>query len=86
MAHDARAFAKLGLFVLVELDGEERVLADKAYCSISLKVHGGVGYHLGQAPGGDDITRVHQAVQMAGGLFDSLAHLVVAVEVEYVGD
>ncbi len=43
-------------------------------------------YHLGQSTGRHNVTRVHQAVQVPGGLLNRLAHLIVAVEVEHVGN
>ena len=43
-------------------------------------------YHLRQTPCRDDIPRVDETIQMPGRFFYRLAHLVVAVEVEHVGD
>lgn len=42
--------------------------------------------HLGHAARGDDVARVHEAVQVAGGLLNRLAHVVFAVQVEHVRD
>lgn len=42
--------------------------------------------HLGQAARRHDVPRVNEAVEVAGGFLDRLAHVVVAVEVEDVGD
>ena len=43
-------------------------------------------YHLCQSPGSDNISRVHQAVQVSCALLDRLPHLIVAIEVEDIGD
>lgn len=43
-------------------------------------------YHLGETAGCDNVAGVDEAVEMAGGLFDRLAHVVFAVEVEDIGD
>ena len=42
--------------------------------------------HLGEAAGRDDVACVDEAVEVAGGLLNRLAHVVFAVEVEDVGD
>ena len=39
-------------------------------------------YHLRKAPCGDDVAGMYQAVKVAGRLLDSLAHIIVAVEIE----
>lgn len=43
-------------------------------------------YHLAQAPGSGNITRVNQPVEMTSRLFNLLAHIIVAVEVEDISD
>lgn len=43
-------------------------------------------YHLLEAPGGDNVARMNQAVQVSCRLLNLLADLVVAVKVEDVGD
>ena len=42
--------------------------------------------HLGQAAGGDDVAGVDEAVEVAGGFLNRLAHVVFTVKVEDVGD
>jgi hypothetical protein len=49
-------------------------------------LRGGEWYHFGQPSRCHDVARVHQAVQVAGRLLNLLAHLIVAVKVEDVGD
>lgn len=43
-------------------------------------------YHLCQTPSRDDVSGVDKAVQVAGRLLDGLAHVIVAVKVEDIGD
>lgn len=43
-------------------------------------------YHLCQTPSRDNVSGVDKAVKVAGRLLDGLAHVIVAVEVEDVGD
>ena len=43
-------------------------------------------YHLRQASSRDDVARVYEAVEVASGFFYRLAHLIVAVQIEDVGD
>lgn len=43
-------------------------------------------YHLCQSTGSDNISCVHQAVQVSCALLDCLPHLIVAIEVEDIGD
>jgi hypothetical protein len=41
-------------------------------------------YHLCQTPGRDDVSRMHQTVEMSRRLFYLFPHIIVAVEVEDV--
>lgn len=50
------------------------------------KKEDGGPYHLCQPSGRDDIARMYKAVEMASRLFYRLAHLIVAVQIEDVGD
>ena len=43
-------------------------------------------YHLCQTPSRDNVSGVDKAVKVAGRLLDGLAHVIVAVEVEYICD
>lgn len=42
--------------------------------------------HLRESPSRHDVARVNKAVKVPGRFLDCLAHLIVAVEVEDVGD
>lgn len=46
----------------------------------------GAVYHFRQASCRDDISRMHQPIQMSRGLLDRLAHIILAVEVEDISD
>ena len=43
-------------------------------------------YHLGKAPGSDDVSCVDESVEMPCRLLDLFPHVIVAVEVEHVCD
>lgn len=43
-------------------------------------------YHLCQTPSRDNVASVDKAVKVAGRLLDGLAHVIVTIEVEDVGD
>lgn len=43
-------------------------------------------YHLCQSTGSDNISCVHQPVQVSCTLLDCLPHLIVAIKVEDIGD
>lgn len=43
-------------------------------------------YHLSQASSSDDIAGVYEAVEVAGRLLYGFSHVIVAVEVEDIGD
>lgn len=49
-------------------------------------MHSDGAYHLCQSTGSDNISRVHQAVQVSCALLDCLPHLIVAIKVEDIGD
>ena len=78
VAENTRAFPKVALFVLVELQRES---GRHQIAKISESSH-----HLRQTSRGDNVARVNKAVEMAGRLFDCFAHVVFTVKVEDVCD
>lgn len=46
----------------------------------------GRAYHLGQTARGNDVSSVDESVEVPGRLLDRLAHFIVAVQVEDIGD
>lgn len=43
-------------------------------------------YHLAKTPSRDNVSSVDETVQVAGGLLDGLAHIVITVDVEDIGN
>lgn len=43
-------------------------------------------YHFGKTTGGSDVSSMYEAIEVTGGLFDLLPHIVVAVELENIGN
>lgn len=43
-------------------------------------------YHLSQASRRDDISGVHQSIEMPRRLLDRLPHLIITIQVKHIGD
>ena len=87
VAEDAGAFAEIGFFVFVELEGQGRGAVRNGVGGGGLGLSGlGRTYHFCKTASRDDVAGVHEAVQMPGGFLDRFSHLVVAVEIEDIVD
>lgn len=88
---DARAFAKIGFLILVELftrKGKKKIVSRDVFLLCLQEISKGhiCPYHFGQTSGRDYVSGVNQAVQVPCRLLDGLSHVIIAVKIEYIGD
>jgi hypothetical protein len=57
-----------------------------AHISRSLRYGEVEAHHLRQTPGRNDVSSMHQSVQMSSTLLNLLAHIIVDLHVENIGD
>lgn len=86
LALGAKELDRLQARVVARPEGQQRVAVAEDPRAASEVALFELVHHLGQAAGGDDVPRVDETIEVAGGFLDGLAHVVVAVEVEDVGD
>ena len=92
MAHDAWALSELCFLVLVELLRRTSRVSELLFHLVNWREERRfskdflITYHFRQASGRDNVPRMHQPVQMPCRLLDGFAHLIVAIQVEDIGD
>lgn len=83
--HDARALAEVGLLILLELliEGRKELVTNE---DAVWGEGGGTTNHLLKAPSSDNVSSMNETVQVPGRLLYCFPHIIVAVEVEDIGD
>lgn len=86
LALGAEELDRLEARVVGRTEGQQRVrVAHDAWTPAEVALLEFVD-HLGETACRHDVPCVHEAVEVSGGLFDRLAHVVFAVQVEDIGD